>query len=192
MSKCKSDETTKFDFGLFEKKNLLPGILSAVGDVVGNVVDSVDVLFLPFEEDDENDKKESTFYTVLTALPSLKKLVFTDNSIKNQPSSIENTVLEHLTEVEINGTMLTSEALPVLSKIAPNLKHLTLGTCYFDTANLQHQKLIMPDSSLETMCITDYHSMVSMIVDLSTRKTILPPGSGNKCAWKRMNTCSFK
>ncbi|KAL9544025.1 hypothetical protein MBANPS3_007842 [Mucor bainieri] len=152
ISRCKPKGTTRFDFGVFDRKDLLPDILSTVGDIV----DFMDVDFLPLEEDDNDDQKVSPFYTVFTALPSIKKLKFTDISIKNQPLSIKNIVLQQLTEVEINGTMLKDDVLPTLSKIAPNLKRLTLGTCYFDTANLQHQKLFIPDSSLETMCIQDY------------------------------------
>ncbi|KAL9548730.1 hypothetical protein MBANPS3_005547 [Mucor bainieri] len=149
VSRCKSQGTAKLDFCIFRNKKLLPAILSIVGDVV----DSMEVAFSPLEKDDQN---VSYFYTVLTALPSIKKLQFVDVSIKDPPLSIKNTVLQHLTEVEINGTKLNDEVLPTLSKIAPNLKHLTLGCCYFDSVNLQQQTLSMPDSSLETMCLKDY------------------------------------
>ncbi|CEP16724.1 hypothetical protein [Parasitella parasitica] len=78
-------------------------------------------------------EEKLTFFELLSIVPEIESLKFTDASIEPEDVQISN--LDRLTSLELCGAILDPDILPVVSLFAPNLKHLTLNTCFFGYHN---------------------------------------------------------
>ncbi|KAL9544024.1 hypothetical protein MBANPS3_007841 [Mucor bainieri] len=152
VTKRKSDGTTTFDFSILQLARSASDTLKAMCDM-----HSLDIHLMPLEDMDDEKKDDPTvspFYLALNSSPSLEKLAFTDKWIKYQPFALKkNTQWKHLKDVTIKGTILSEGVLPLLSRVAPHLKNLTLHSCTFDAKSTQDHQIIVPQSHLDTLCI---------------------------------------
>lgn len=145
-------EQQRSTFSIWENNELIADICAAIGNI-----HSLGIHLMPLKDQNDEEKDDQTvlpFNLALNSSPFIEKLAFTDRWIKHQSFALNsNTKLEHLEDVAITGTILSEGVLPLLSKVAPQLKKLTLNSRIFDARSFQDRRIILSQSHLDTLCI---------------------------------------
>ncbi|CAO0794503.1 unnamed protein product [Mucor circinelloides] len=119
---------SNFDIAIPSKQYLLH-IISLISGV-----SYLDISFLPKKSSSERTADRETFYI-------------------EKPFSDITFTLERLIDVKIVGAVIDEGALQNLSRIAPNLKHLSLDTCLLDTTSCQDHHIAMPATDFCSLSI---------------------------------------
>ncbi|KAL7317533.1 killer toxin resistant protein [Mucor circinelloides] len=137
---------SNFDLTIPSKQYLLHIISLIAG------IRYLDISFLPKKSSGERTADRGILYEILRRTPEVKYLKFADSYIEKPLSDITFT-LERLIDVKIVGAIIEEGALQNLSRIAPNLKHLSLDTCLLDTTSCQDHHIAMPTTEFYSLSI---------------------------------------
>ncbi|KAI8640430.1 hypothetical protein BD408DRAFT_445197 [Parasitella parasitica] len=131
VNKAVSDESTEFNINI--DQNVPQSIFREIIRLVDSV-NRLDINFLGCF--DTNQEEEAVrFFELLEVVPEIESLKFTDTSIQLPSWQLNISVLDRLTSLEMCGAILDAGVLPTLGFLAPNLKELTLNTCFFGFHN---------------------------------------------------------